>query len=153
MEEDLFKELFHFTRDVIYGDIRSISMAEACAVKWKIMKKKHFIQLPPDEDSLRQHCLRVNYLVRHHSLKNHPSPLGHGWELVNGRCRPVRHVRLLPINIPAPGQADEEDENESQNDREYESLESDNSEYSLAESSDISFIYILIEFRNFIEYC
>ena len=54
--------------------------------------------------------------MRHHSLKNHPSPLGHGWELVNGRCRPVRHTSpSLPINIPAPGQADEEVENESQN--------------------------------------
>ena len=140
MEEDLFKELFYFTCDVVYGDIRSISMAEARAVKWKSMKKKFFIHLPPDKDSLRQHCLRANYLaylVRHHSLKNHPSPLRHGWELVNGRCRPVRHTRpSLPINIPAPEQADEEDENESQIDREYEPSESDNSEYSVAENSD-----------------
>ena len=59
------------------------------------------------------------YLVRHHSMKNHPSPHGHGWELVNGKCRPVHHTRpSLPINVPASGQADEEDENESQNDRE-----------------------------------
>ena len=29
MEEDLFKELFNFTRDVVYGDKKGISMAEA----------------------------------------------------------------------------------------------------------------------------
>ena len=158
MEEDLFKELFHFTRDVIYGDIRSISMAEACAVKWKIMKKKHFIQLPPDEDSLRQHCLRVNYLVRHHSLKNHPSPLGHGWELENGRCRPVRHTRpSLPINIHAPGQADED---ERTSPKMTENMGRRNQiilnivwQKVLIQIDHISFIYIPIEFRNFIAYC
>eukprot|EP00920_Eleutheroschizon_duboscqi_P018890 GHVT01044921.1.p1 GENE.GHVT01044921.1~~GHVT01044921.1.p1 ORF type:complete len:124 (+),score=1.44 GHVT01044921.1:165-536(+) len=82
------------------------------------MKKKSFIRLPPDEDSLRQHCLRANYLaylVRHHSLKNYPSPLGHGWELVGGRCRPVRHTQpALPFNIPAPGQAEDSEDDETE---------------------------------------
>ena len=86
-------------------------MAEAHAAKWKTMKNKLFMRLPPDADSLRQHCLRTNYLaylVRHPSMKQHPSPLGHGWELVGGCCRPVRHRRpALPMNLPTPGPAEQ----------------------------------------------
>ena len=73
------------------GYKKSSAMADARAAKWKTMKNKSFIRLPPYADSLRQHCLRANYLaylVRHPSLKHHPSPVGHGWELVCGRCPP-----------------------------------------------------------------
>jgi len=28
----------------------------------------------------------------------HPSPIGHGWELVDGYCHPVRHTH--PANLP-----------------------------------------------------
>ncbi|XP_042559402.1 polyunsaturated fatty acid lipoxygenase ALOX15B-like [Clupea harengus] len=63
LEEEVLQELFKFTRHVIYGDHKSSTMAEARAVKWKSMKNKSFIRLPPDEDSLRQHCLRANYLA------------------------------------------------------------------------------------------
>ena len=115
------------------------------------MKNKSFIRLPPDADSLRQHCLRANYLaylVRHPSLKQHPSPLGHGWELVDGRCRPVRHTRpALPTHLPAPGPAEESESDESEDDddcegdddvlrRRRDSLEYDDSESSETELSD-----------------
>ncbi|KAJ8333974.1 hypothetical protein SKAU_G00412930 [Synaphobranchus kaupii] len=150
-EEEVVEELFEFTRHVIYGDKKSITMAEARAAKWKRMKNKSFIRLPPDADSLRQHCLRANflaYLVHHPSLKHHPSPLGHGWELVGGRCRPVRHTRpALPTHLPAPGPAEEseeddeneEDEEEGDDDvqrRRGDSSESDDLESSEAECSD-----------------
>ena len=80
-------------------------------------------------DSLRQHCLRANYLaylVRHPSLKNHPSPLGHGWELVGGHCRPVRHTQPalpLTLHLPAPRPAEERDGDEREDDEEEEDLE------------------------------
>lgn len=83
LEEDVLEELFKFTRHVIYSDKTSNDVAEARATKWKTLKNKTFVRLPPDADSLRQHCIRANYLgylVRHPSLKQHPSPLGHGWE-------------------------------------------------------------------------
>ena len=93
-------------------------MAEASAAKWKTLKNKSFVRLPPDADSLHQHCLRANYLaylVRHLSKKHHPSPLGHGWELVGGHCRPVRHTQpALPTHLPASGPAEESDEDESE---------------------------------------
>ena len=77
--------------------------------------------------------------MRHHSLKNHPSPLGHGWELVGGRCRPIRRTRpALPVKIPAPGPAEdiEDDESESDDEGDNDSSESEGSEYSVAESSN-----------------
>ena len=119
--EGVVEDLFKFTRHVIYGDNKSSSIAEARSTKWKKMKNKSFIRLPPDGDSLHQHCLRANYLaylVRHPALKHTPSPLGHGWELVDGRCRPVHHTRpALPTHLPVPGQADsEEDESEDDDD-------------------------------------
>ena len=86
---------------------------------------KTFIRLPPDTDSLRQHCLHSNYLaylVRHPS---HPSPLGHVWELVGGHCHPVRHMRpALPLHLPASGPAEERDGDERENDDEEGDLES-----------------------------
>ena len=61
--EKVEEELFKFTRHVIYGDKNSRTMAEARAAKWKTMKSKSFIRLPPDPDSLHQHCLCANYLA------------------------------------------------------------------------------------------
>ena len=63
VDEDTIDELFKFTCSVIYVDNKSSSMAEARTEKWKAMKKKSFIQIPPDADSLRQHLICANYLT------------------------------------------------------------------------------------------
>ena len=64
-------------------------------------------------DSLRQHCLCANYLaylVHHPSLKDHPSPLGHDWELA---CRAVCHTRpTLPTQPPEPELSEDSGEDE-----------------------------------------
>lgn len=113
-------------------------MVAARAAKWKT---KSFTRLAPDVDSLRQHSLRANYLaylVSHPSLKDHPSPLGHGWELGSGHCCPVRHTRpALPTHLPEPEPSEDSEENESNedsNDEEdnYEPWQCDDS----SESSD-----------------
>ena len=79
-------------------------------------------RLPPDADRLRQYCIGSNYLsylVRHPSLKHHPSPIGHGWELVGGRRPPVRHTRPVPLtHLPASGPAEETEEDEHDLDEE-----------------------------------
>ena len=112
-------------------------MAEARAAKWKTLKKKSFIHLPPDTDSLLQYCRRANflaYLIRHPSLKNHPSPLGHGWELDNdGHCRPVRHTQsalLRNLSTQEPTEESERDEtNEGDEERtEVQSIWGDSSD-------------------------
>ena len=41
--------------------------------------------------------MRANHLAynrRHSELRNHPSPISHGWEIMNGHCRPVRQTKL-----------------------------------------------------------
>src|SRR5277367_4208542 len=59
LEDEVLEDLFHFTRHIIYSDKNSSTMAEARSAKWKTLKKKTFVRLPPDADSLRQHCLYV----------------------------------------------------------------------------------------------
>ena len=106
------------TRHVIYGDNKSNTIAETRAARWKRMKNKSCIRFPPDADSLRQYCLRANYLaylMRHPSLRDHPSPLRHGLELLGGPCRLVRHTGpALPTYLPAPGPAEESGEDDSE---------------------------------------
>ena len=111
-----------FIRHVIYDDNKSSTIAEAHVAKWKTIKNKSFNRLPPDADSLRQQCLRANYLaylMSHPSLKRHPSPLRHGWELVGGRFSLVRHTRpALPTDLPAPGPAKESGKVDSEEEEE-----------------------------------
>ena len=47
IEEEAIEELFEFTHLVICGDKVSMTMGTAQAAKWKAMKKKLFIRLPP----------------------------------------------------------------------------------------------------------
>jgi len=80
-------------------------MAEVLADKcMESNEKKSFLQIPPDTDCLWQHFIRANYstyLVHHPLLKKHPSPIGHGWELVDGYCCPVRYTHpALPAHLP-----------------------------------------------------
>jgi len=92
LDVDIIDELLKYTRNVICGDNKSSSMAEACVDKRKAMKKKSFLRILPDTDCLHQYFIRANYstyLVLHPLLKKHPSPIGH---LVDSYCRPVRHT-------------------------------------------------------------
>ena len=108
LEEECVQELMTFTREVIYGDTTSTNMGEARAKKWRSQKKKNFCRLPPDEDCLRQHITRANYLAylqRNPLLMNHPSPIGNGWELVKGFCRPIGYAKPpLPAYLSGPGE-------------------------------------------------
>ena len=55
------------------------------------------MRLPPDNDGLNLHIMRANYLdciQRHADLSNHSSPIDHGWEMMNGHCRPVRYTKV-----------------------------------------------------------
>jgi len=61
------------------------------------------MRLLPDDDSLEQHIKRANFLAHiqcQTDLRRHPSSIGHGWELVNGYSRPVRHTKpALPMSL------------------------------------------------------
>ena len=107
-------------------------------MKWKKTKNISFACLPPDAKSLHQHWLRANYLahlVLHSSLKCHPSPLGHGWELVGGCCCPVHHTQPadLPVHLYSTctrvsRRERKEDESDEENEEEEDDIEEANEE-------------------------
>ena len=71
------------------------------------MKKRSTLRLCPDDDTLDHYCERiVNYLSciqLHPQVYNNPSPIGHGWMFVDGRCRPVRNsLCAFPNNVKQP---------------------------------------------------
>ena len=103
LSDDVLNDLKSFVIHYIYGDTQSSSLNQARATKWRSFKKKSLMFLIPDDDSLEQHIKRANFLayIQHHpDLRRHPSPIGHGWELVNGYCRPVHHTKpVLPCSL------------------------------------------------------
>ena len=132
---DVLNNLISFVIRYVYGDMRSLSLDMSRAAKWKAQKKKSLMRLPPDMDCLTHHIKRANYLSylqRHPEQKAHPSPIGHGWELVNGRCKPVRHTKSsLPISLPS-----QHEPFENSCDSEAESEEFDFSDSEFDTSSD-----------------
>ena len=69
------------------------------------MSQLSLMRLPPDNDSLNLHIMCANYLAYiqpHAELRNHPSPIGHGWEMMNCHCRPVRYTKLDLSSVRPP---------------------------------------------------
>ena len=91
-----------FVIEAIYGDSKHLIPGEARAAKWRSLKKKSTLRLCPDDDTLDHYCERVNFLSHiqlHPEIYNHPSPIGNGWMLVDGYCRPIRNkLSALPSN-------------------------------------------------------
>ncbi|KAG1668490.1 hypothetical protein GQR58_017854 [Nymphon striatum] len=89
--------------------------------------------LPPDDDSMHHHLVRVNYVTycqKHYELRTHPCPFGNGWALINDKCRPVRHSRPV-LHSQENTDSDDSDstgdtDSDTEEDTEYdESSESD----------------------------
>ena len=87
-------------------DNKSETLGEARSVKLKSMKKRSRLRLRPDDDTRHHYYERANYLSYiqlHPEVYNHPSPTGHGWMLVDGRCHSVRNrLSALPNNVIQP---------------------------------------------------
>ncbi|KAJ8359919.1 hypothetical protein SKAU_G00164440 [Synaphobranchus kaupii] len=99
LEDGVRAEMKAFVLSIIYAESADVTCGQARASKWHKLKTKSTIPLPPDDDSLNLHIERANFIAYcqlHYNLFEHPSPIGHGWELVNGKCRPVRHT-LPPL--------------------------------------------------------
>ena len=76
-----------FVIQAIYGDYKSEAPGEARLVKWKSMKKKSMLPLCPNDEILDNYCERaiyLSYIQLHPKVYNHPSPIRHGWMLVDG---------------------------------------------------------------------
>ena len=109
--DSVVDQLRNCTIKSVYNDNKSKTLADARASKWKIMQKKSFSRLPPDEDSHYQHTRRVNYqsYVYLHYMNNDalPSPTDHGWSIQEGK----REIEEAEIVNKDPAENDEEVEN------------------------------------------
>ena len=57
--------------------------------------------------------------MHHPSLKDHPSSLGHGWELSSGHCHAVCHTRPTPLTqLPEAELSEDSGEDEDNDDEE-----------------------------------
>ncbi len=88
----------------IYNDKKSQSLPESRASKWRALKRKTRLRIPPDEDTLQHHIQRANYQAFVWlSCKDSPpapSPLQHGWTQESGRILPIKHyLPPLPRNL------------------------------------------------------
>ena len=101
IQQNVLDDLKRFVLRYIYGS-SEVTCADARAQQWNGMKKKNTQRLVPDEDTLELVCKRANYLSycqKKFYMKVHPSPIGNGWGIINGKCRPVRNcLPALPIN-------------------------------------------------------
>ena len=85
-----------FVIKFMYSDKSSCNFAQARAKKWKQMKNKTTLQLPPYEDSFFQHMLRANYQAKiwydFASLACPSSPLNHGYATDGQPMLPVQYT-------------------------------------------------------------
>lgn len=100
--QDVLDNMEIFTIRYIYNVSKSLSNARAR--KWRQMKKRSTLRLPPDKDSHNLKVTRGKYqtymLLHYGQVEPAPSPLGHGWTLENGKCIPVRHTKpALPKRL------------------------------------------------------
>ena len=104
VSQNTLSSMTEFTIQFVYNDKVSKTLGEAHASKWKMMKRKSTLRIPPDQDSLQLKITRANYQV--FVLKNFHqplldcSPLEHGWILNAGKCLPLRNTKsALPERL------------------------------------------------------
>ena len=130
LQKDVKSEMRQFVLRKTYDEGCCETCGEARASKWCKMNKKRTSRLPPDEDSLNQHLERskfISYYQLNCQLIEQPITVGHGWDIINGKCRPVRHTcAALPSSFDKCNPPDDYDSESS----------SDGSESDPEDSSD-----------------
>jgi hypothetical protein len=135
LQDKVKDDMKAFVLSKVYDERADTTCGHARASKWHKMKKKSTARLPPDDDTLNQHVKRTNYITYcqlHYNLIEHPSPIGHGWEIMNGKCKPVRHTSpALPDRLK-PRDSTGDSSNESSDD----DSESSDDDSEVGESTD-----------------
>ncbi|KAL8563361.1 hypothetical protein ACOMHN_008200 [Nucella lapillus] len=105
LENSVKADMKSFVLSSIYGESADATCRQARASKWHKMKRKSTFRLPPDDDSLNLHVERTNYITY---CQLHYNLFGHSWELVDGKCRPVRYTQPpLPQQLTLRDYSDE----------------------------------------------
>lgn len=89
LEDGVRADMKAFVLSIVYAESVDVTCGQARASKWHKLRKNCTMRLPPDDYSLDLHVVRTNYIAScqlHYNLLEHPSPIGHGRELVNGKC-------------------------------------------------------------------
>ena len=99
------------------------------------MKRKSTLRIPPDADSHKMKVTRANYQafiwLNYMNPDAPPSPLQHGWTLIDGKCLPMRYSKpALPrcLRDVATNSNNEESDTDSDNDSDSSESISDSEE-------------------------
>lgn len=97
----------------MFNDKNSTNLGQARATKWRSMKNKTTLGLPPDEDSFCQHLLRANYQAKVWYDFKSPSapadPQQHGYTFDGQYLLPVCHTNIACPDILRTIEAKESD--------------------------------------------
>ena len=63
LSHDELNDLKIYVMRYVYGDVHSSYIDLLRAEKWRCQKKKSLMRLPPDDDCLKQHITRANFLA------------------------------------------------------------------------------------------
>ena len=107
MPEAVYKKIVLFVLRYVYNDKKSLNIAESRSLVQRRMKKKLTQRLPPDEDTLRGHIQRCNYVIFMNLHYNSPcaieSPSYHGWISQDRVHVPRRYQKpALPPSVTVP---------------------------------------------------
>ena len=106
LKDEVKADMKAFIFSKVYGEDIALICGQARASKWQKLKRKSIVRLPPDDDTPNHHCARTNFITYcqlHFTLVEHPSPIGHGWEIINCKCQPVCYtLPPLPHQVMAP---------------------------------------------------
>ena len=130
---ELINKVSRFVIKYVYGDSKSQTLTDARASSWQRMKNKSTKRLPPDDDTLKNHLKRVNYITKcclDYNEEHYPaSPSLHGWYYEQGVYRPLRYTKAaLPNEFQVNQTQKEQSPVESETEYEDDSNESDESE-------------------------
>ena len=63
MPEAVYKKIILLVLRYVYNNKKSLNIAQSCSLVWRRMKKKLTQRLLLDEDTLREHIQRCNYVI------------------------------------------------------------------------------------------
>lgn len=114
----------------IYNKNVNVTCGQDRSSRWHKMKKGT-VPLPHDDDTLNHNLERTNYISYcqiHYDLLEHPSPISHSWEFMNGKCRPVCYTQSLLHHQPTPRDYVNDSIDESSSDDDSEISDSNDSD-------------------------
>ena len=130
--DHVLENLKMFVIKYVYGS-KEQTCAETRASQWKKMKRKNTQRLMTDDDTLTHICRRANYLAycqKHFQLSEHPSPIGHGWGIIDGKCRPVRNILpALPSHLPLQLADDSDNSDDGSDTEDHSDTDTSDSDY------------------------